>query len=349
MKSDISRQLERSGGAPRKGRNRYYNGPVSDHFDGAVFFNPQGVPPGRLRDLLRWRMSNGRQKWPQHWPSPFHGSCPETRVDGERLVVTMIGHATMLVQTAGMNFVTDPVWSNRASPFSFAGPKRVNPPGVAFGDLPRIDVVLLSHNHYDHLDLPTLKQLVARDNPLIVTPLGNDTIVKNVIPGARLVTGDWGDHLELASSVKVRFAPAHHWSARGMNDRRMALWAAFILETPGGRIYHIGDTGFHDGINFDAAGREHGPFRLAILPVGAYEPRWFMRGQHMNPQEAVLGMELCNAAFAVGHHWGTFQLTDEAIDAPRLALQQALAERGIDPARFPALRPGESVEVPSSA
>jgi L-ascorbate metabolism protein UlaG (beta-lactamase superfamily) len=294
-------------------------------------------------------MTNGRQKWPRHWPSPFHGSRPEPSVQGDRLVVTMIGHATLLVQTAGLNFVTDPVWSNRASPFSFAGPKRVNPPGVDFADLPRIDVVLLSHNHYDHLDLATLKQLVARDNPLIVTPLGNDTIVRGVIPGALIQTGDWGDRADLADGIALRFAPAHHWSARGMNDRRMALWAAFVLETPGGRIYHVGDTGFHDGINFDSAGRQHGPFRLAILPVGAYEPRWFMRGQHMNPQEAVLGMELCNAAFAVGHHWGTFQLTDEAIEAPRLALLQALSERGIDPARFPALRPGESIEVPPLA
>jgi L-ascorbate metabolism protein UlaG (beta-lactamase superfamily) len=335
---------------PRRSRkNPYYNGPRTDHFDGTIFFNPEGVPPGRLTDLLRWRISNGRQKWPRHFPSPFHGSRPEPVVEGDRMVVTMVGHATMLVQTAGLNFVTDPVWSNRASPVRFAGPKRVNPPGIAFHDLPRINAVLLSHNHYDHLDIPTLKLLAARDNPLIVTPLGNDTIVKAAIPDARVVTGDWGDAVDLPSGLRLRFAPAHHWSARGMNDRRMALWAAFVLDTPGGRIYHVGDTGFHDGINFDAAGREHGPFRLAILPVGAYEPRWFMRGQHMNPQEAVLGMELCNAAFAVGHHWGTFQLTDEAIEAPRHALHEALAGRGIDPDRFPALRPGESVEVPPLA
>jgi L-ascorbate metabolism protein UlaG (beta-lactamase superfamily) len=330
----------------RRPANPYYKGPVSDHFDGVTFFNPKGTPPGNISRLLRWRMTNSREPWPTKWPSPFHGERPEPRVEGDRLVVTMVGHATLLIQTGGVNYLTDPVWSERVSPVTFAGPRRVNPPGIAFADLPRIDVVLLSHNHYDHLDIATLSALVARDNPEIVTPLGNDTIVRAAIPKARTHAGDWGDVIAPSQSPAIRLTPAHHWSARGISDRRMALWSAFVIDTPGGPVYHVGDTGFHEGINFGEAGRNHGPFRLAILPVGAYEPRWFMRGQHMDPNEAVLGMRLCNAAFAVGHHWGTFRLTDEAIEAPRTALAEALAAHGMNLDRFPALRPGEKVEVP---
>lgn len=333
----------------RRPSNPYYQGAPSDHFDGVTFFNPQGTPPGRIAELLRWRLSNTREKWPRAWPSPWHGEKPEPRVEGDRLVVTMVGHATLLIQTGGVNYLTDPVWSERVSPVTFAGPKRVNPPGVAFADLPSINAVLLSHNHYDHLDIATLTALVRRDDPVIVTPLGNDTIVKAAIPAARTFAGDWGDTIELPGLPPIRFTPAHHWSARGIADRRMALWTAFVIDSPGGPIYHIGDTGFHGGINFEDAGRSHGPFRLAILPVGAYEPRWFMRGQHMDPHEAVMGMQLCNAAFAVGHHWGTFRLTDEAIDAPRKTLAEALAASCIEEGRFPALRPGEKVEVPPLA
>ena len=228
----------------------------------------------------------------------------------------MVGHATLLIQAAGLNILTDPVWSDRASPVSFAGPKRVNAPGIAFSDLPPVDIVLLTHNHYDHLDLDTLARLHQAHAPLVITPLGNDAIVRPAIPGMKIMAGDWGDRVQ-AGAASIHFEPCHHWSARGMTDRRMALWAAFVIETPAGRIYHVGDTGFHDGRNYRAAAGKHGGFRLAILPFGAYEPRWFMKGQHQNPSEAVEGFRLANAQWAAGHHWGTFQLTDEAIEEPR--------------------------------
>jgi L-ascorbate metabolism protein UlaG (beta-lactamase superfamily) len=326
--------------------NRYYSGPLSDHFDGTLFFNPGGKPPGAFRDLLRWQLGEERNRWPPSFPSPFPQARPEPRVDGGDMRVTMVGHATLLIQVAGLNILTDPVWSDRCSPFSFAGPRRVCPPGIDFDALPPIDLVLLSHNHYDHLDLPTLRQLEAAHAPQVVTPLGNDTIVKAAIPGMRVSAHDWGETVEFGP-LAIHLEPVHHWSARGMADRRMALWAGFVVETPAGRIYQVGDTGFHDGINYRAAADRYGGFRLAILPFGAYEPRWFMSPQHQDPAEAVEGMLLANADHVAGHHWATFQLTNEPIEAPRRELYEALDAKGITRDRFRPMRPGEVWDVPA--
>lgn len=328
--------------------NRYYSGPVSDHFDGRLFFNPDGVPPGTFADLLRWQLGDGRKKWPDQWPSPFPSAKPDARVSGSEIRVTMVGHATLLIQTAGVNILTDPLWSDRASPVQFAGPKRVVPPGIDFDDLPPIDLVLLSHNHYDHLDTATLARLKGAHDPLLITPLGNDVIVRNTVSDMRVETGDWGDVIE-THGIKVHVEPVHHWSARGTFDRRMALWAGFVIETDGGRIYHVGDTGYHDGRNYRAVAEKHGDIRLAVLPIGAYEPRWFMKGQHQNPQEAVAGFRFCGAAYAAGHHWGTVQLTNEGIEEPRDALHVALDEQGVDRERFRPMLPGEVWDVPQTA
>ncbi|MEM0899997.1 MAG: MBL fold metallo-hydrolase, partial [Pseudomonadota bacterium] len=232
------------------GANPYYTGPVSAHFDGRNFFNPGGVPPGSFGDLLRWQLGGGRTAWPDKYPSPFPPAIPSRRVVGDELRVTMVGHATMLVQTAGLNILTDPVWSDRVSPVSFAGPRRYNEPGIVFEELPPIDVVLISHNHYDHLDISTIRRLVVEHDPLIIAPLGNDTIIQEDVGTARVSVGDWGDATRINEAVRVHIEPCHHWSARGSADRRMALWAAFVIETPAGKIYHIGDTGYHDGINY---------------------------------------------------------------------------------------------------
>jgi L-ascorbate metabolism protein UlaG (beta-lactamase superfamily) len=330
-----------------KRHNPYYQGPVSDHFDGTHFFNPDGIEPLGFRDLMRWQFGGGRARWPKSVPSPFAPAKPDLRVNGGDLRVTMVGHATLLVQVAGLNILTDPVWSERASPFSFAGPKRAVAPGIAFDDLPPIDLVLVSHNHYDHLDVATLKCLQAKHRPHVVTPLGNDTIIRRAVSDIQVTAMDWGERISLAG-IAIDAEPVHHWSARGTSDRRMALWAAFVLSTPAGKIYHVGDTGFHGGLNYEAARQKHGTFRLAILPFGAYEPRWFMQGQHQNPAEAVMGMQLANAAYVAGHHFATFQLTDEAIDAPLKALEAAIVEHGIRPERFRPLRAGEVFDVPAT-
>jgi L-ascorbate metabolism protein UlaG (beta-lactamase superfamily) len=324
--------------------NRYYTGPVSDHFDGKVFFNPGGTPPASFTDLLRWQFGGGKVAWPDTFESPYPPAKPEARVDDLR--VTMVGHATMLLQAAGVNMLFDPVWSDRASPVSFAGPKRINAPGIAFEDLPRIDIVLVSHNHYDHLDVATLARLKADHDPLVVTPLGNDTIIRRAVPDMRTVARDWGETAEFGP-LTFHFEPVHHWSARGAGDRRMALWAGFVIDSPAGRIYHVGDTGFFGGRNYDAVREKHGAIRLAILPFGAFEPRWFMEPQHQNPEEAVEGMERCGAAFVAGHHWATFRLTDEGIEEPRNRLYAALDARGIARKRFRPMLPGEVWDVPA--
>ncbi len=330
--------------------NRYHSGPPSHNFDGHAFFNPGGTAPRGFADLMRWQFSraeeNRRHRWPARFPSPFPPNVPERRLAGQALRVTMVGHATLLIQAGERNILTDPVWSERVSPLAFAGPARVNAPGIRFEDLPPIDTVLLTHNHYDHMDVATLARLKAEHDPLVVTPLGNQTILERAIPGVRCVTGNWGEAVR-HGGLTIHFEPAHHWSARGMGDRSHALWAAFMIETAAGLIYHVGDTGFHGGRHYREVRARHGAPRLAILPFGAYEPRWFMADVHQNPAEAVEGFALLGAAHAAGHHWATFQLTNEAVTAPRDALHAALDVAGIDRTRFRPMLPGETFDVPA--
>ena len=230
--------------------------------------------------------------------------------------LSFVGHASWLIQTAGLNILVDPVWSMRASPFSFAGPKRHNDPGIAFDTLPKIDIVLVSHGHYDHLDIATLSRLAAKFSPRVITPLGNDITMRDADAAIKAEAFDWKDRVELGNGVAVTLVPTRHWSARGLFDRNKALWASFVLETPAGKLYIVCDSGYGDGKHFRRVAEAHGPLRLAILPIGAYEPRWFMRDQHMNPSDAVKALADCGAQQALAHHHGTFQLTDEAIDAP---------------------------------
>lgn len=328
----------------RSASARYYDGPTSDHFDGTRFFDPHSSPPKSVATLLRWYSGRQKAEWPDRVPNPY-SDRPPVRVDGPEWRISYVGHATLLLQTAGLNILIDPVWSERASPVRFAGPKRVNDPGIAFDALPPIDVVLVSHCHYDHLDVETLSRLAAAHKARIVTPLGNDTIMTDHDPAIRAEAHDWHDRVELAKDVAVTLVPTRHWSARGLTDRNKALWSSFVVETPAGRIYHVADSGYGDGHHFRAARDRYGPFRLAILPIGAYEPRWFMGDQHMNPAESVRAFQTCGAEFALGHHYGTFQLTDEPFDAPERALVAARVDAGIEPEQFRLLKPGQVWDV----
>jgi L-ascorbate metabolism protein UlaG (beta-lactamase superfamily) len=328
--------------------SRYYSGPVSDHFNGERFFDPHGAPPRGRRELNRWLVDRywrgTRAKWPAWVPSP-HSDRPPPRVEGAAWRVSYVGHASFLVQTAGLNILLDPVWSMRASPFRHVGPKRVNDPGIAFADLPPIDVVLVSHAHYDHLDTATLSRLAAAHHPQVITPLGNDAIMRAHDKAIAAEAYDWHDRVEIGRDVAVTLVPTRHWSARNLSDRNMSLWASFVIEVPAGRIYFVGDSSYGEGGHFRDARQRYGPFQLALLPIGAYEPRWFMADQHMNPAEAVQAFIDCGAKRALGHHYGTFQLTDEAIDAPLVALAEALQTTNMPAERFAALRPGQYLEI----
>ncbi|MEO5492911.1 MAG: MBL fold metallo-hydrolase [Sphingomonas sp.] len=318
-------------------KNRYYAGPPSDHFDGVRFFNHGQPSTDRtFGDILRWRFGERRAPWPG--TVPVTASMPEARVD--QLRVSMVGHATLLIQVAGVNLLTDPMWSDRASPLAFAGPKRVTRPGIAFEDLPPIDAVLLSHNHYDHMDLTTLRRLHDRHRSSMIMPLGNDAIVRRPIVDARIEVGDWGDRIHVSDKVATTLTRANHWSSRGVRDRRMALWAGHYLDTPAGGVWFAGDTGYGDGAIFREVRELYGAPKLALIPIGAYEPRSFMTSQHVNPAEAVDIMHDVGAEHAPGIHWGTFQLTDEPRDAPALGLSTALSAAGEPAGRFVAAEPG---------
>jgi L-ascorbate metabolism protein UlaG (beta-lactamase superfamily) len=297
---------------------------------------------------LRWFVDRHwrapKSKWPVWAPSSY-ADRPPVRLQGSAWRISYVGHASLLIQTAARNVLLDPVWSMRASPFRFVGPKRVNDPGIAFANLPPIDVVLVSHGHYDHLDLRTLSQIAAVHGARVITPLGNDTIMRNYDPAIAAEAYDWGNRVNIGGGITVTLVPAQHWSARNLSDRNMALWASFVIETPSGRIYFVADSGYGDGRYFRSARECYGPFRLAILPIGAYEPQWFMRDHHMNPGESVQALIDCGAEFGLAHHYGTFQLTDEPIDAPFVTLTDALKEVGISSERFRALRPGQVWEL----
>lgn len=318
----------------------YYDGPPSDHFDGERFFNPGKRSDKGFLDFLHWQLTADRGPWPEAVPR-LHRAVPPSRVDGGALRVTFVGHATVLLQTRGLNILTDPVWSARASPVSWAGPERVHEPGIAFEALPPIDAVVVSHNHYDHLDLDTLERLWRRDRPRIVVPLGNDAIIEDRDPDMAVRALDWGERVALSDAVGVALAPLQHWSARGLFDRNEALWGAFVLTTPDGAVYFAGDTGYGEGRHFRRARQRYGSIRLALLPIGAYEPRWFMRYQHMNPDEAVRAHGDLDAERSLAIHFGTFRLADNGYAEPLRDLRAARRSRGVAPTVFRTLRPGE--------
>ena len=325
--------------------NRYYRGPLSDHFDGVRFFNPGQPSTDRsLVDLARWRFGGSRSPW---GPAPGGRCVPAAAVGG--LAVTLVGHASLLLQIGGRTLLIDPVWAERASPVQWAGPRRVNAPGIAFADLPPIDAVLITHDHYDHLDTAALRRLWRRGRPRVVAPLGNDAVIGRDAPEIVVETLDWGQSAALGDGVTAWLHPAHHWSARGIGDRRMALWGGFVITSAAGRVYVAGDTAYGDGGIFRDVRSRYGAPDVAILPIGAYEPRWFMKDQHVDPAEAVQVMLDCGARQALGVHWGTFQLTDEPRLAPAEALAAALRRRGLGPASFVAMRPGDSWSMTAAA
>jgi L-ascorbate metabolism protein UlaG (beta-lactamase superfamily) len=334
--SDVFRSLD---GGPG------YNGPPSDHFDGHRFFNP-GAKAGRtFGDFLRWQRTRQRQRWPQWVQNRAQPALPADLARGQ-IALTFINHITFLLQFRGLNVLTDPVYSQRASPFRELGPRRVRDPGLAFKNLPPIHLVLVTHNHYDHLDIETLLRLEEAHSPRFVTSLGNRAFLQQF--GIRAVDElDWWQSVEVAAGAgsdsrpaNITLTPAQHWSSRRPRNRNRTLWGGFVIGAGDRQVYFAGDTGY--GPHFHDVRERFGRVDVALLPIGAYEPRWFMREQHMNPEDAVRAHLDLDAKISVGTHFGCFQLTDEGIDDPPLELAAARERHGVAPGAFQILETGET-------
>ncbi len=329
----------------------YYRGPAGEHFNGERFLNPdndddtqQMQPAGGGRAGFFWRYltsSDGRPAWPTSVAvAPI---APPTRVEGSRMVVTWVGHASVLIQTQGLNILTDPVWADKAGPLG-TGPRRVAEPGIAFDTLPKIDLVLVSHNHYDHLDKATLQRLWQRDRPRIVTSLGNDSVIAQT--GAVSTALDWGQSVAVKPGISVTVTRNHHWGSRWFTDRNRALWSSFVVRLPGGNVFFAGDTGMGDG-KWPAEAAALGPIRLALIPIGAFRfvPGQMESGSHVGPVDAVEIYRRLGAAHAIPIHWGTFRLSFEGYDTPPRLLAAALRCTG--QTGFAPVAIGRPTEIPA--
>jgi L-ascorbate metabolism protein UlaG (beta-lactamase superfamily) len=321
-------------GAPR------YDGPRTAHFDGDAFHNDPRVPQPGAGDVLRWMVSTPNEAIGWAEAPPVVPAAPPARVDSG-IRVTFVNHATVLVQMDGVAVLTDPVWSERVGPVSFAGPSRAAEPGVRFEDLPVIDAVLISHSHYDHCDVPTLEALEARFGMPIFAGLGSAGMLAEhgVATGKDL---DWWQSAAIGEG-RVTMTPARHGSQRGLGDRDAVLWGGFVLEGRSGSVFFAGDTAFAP--HFAEIRRRLGAPTVALLPIGAYEPRWFMQNIHMSPADAVRAHVVLGARQSIGIHWGTFDLSDEGRFQPAGDLTMALRGAGVAERRFLAARNGQSFVV----
>ncbi|WP_042280530.1 MBL fold metallo-hydrolase [Candidatus Protochlamydia sp. R18] len=313
----------------------------SNHFDGNYYFNPFNFSTHSFWQVLKWMITRKPVKWPESVSVNQQKKLKE-RVSSDELEVTYVTHSTVLIQIDGKNILTDPIWSERASPFSYIGPKRVSLPGIQFKDLPPIDFVLISHNHYDHMDMPTLQKLQVDYSPVFYVPMGNQKFLRS--KGLKKVLEmDWWDEVSLYSSNQLIFVPAQHFSARGLFDRNRTLWGGFMIKTSNQSVYFAGDSGY--GPHFKAIRSRLGAPTLACLPIGAYEPRWIMQSIHLSPAEALQAHLDLNAKQSLAIHFGTFQLTDEGIKEPVKILRQEMQTKQIPFEQFWVLNPGECKQI----
>lgn len=313
-----------------------YRGPVSDHFDGSRFINPGGVKAKGTREVLKWMMNRKRVPWREINGESF-GKHPLAHFKGG-VRITFVNHSTFLIQVDGVNILTDPVWSKRVSPFNWIGPKRMSPPGIRFEDLPRIDLVLLTHNHYDHLDITTMRMVFGAHHPVIVVPLGVRKFLDQHYVGGALEL-DWWQKVNVRD-ISVEAVPAQHFSGRGMLDRDATLWCGYVLKTGEGNIYLAGDTGYNARM-FKEIAATSGPFKISLLPIGAYKPEWFMSPIHVSPEDAVRMHLDVGSAVSVAMHYGTFPLADEGREEPVEDLHRAIKKYGLTDDDFIVLEPGE--------
>ena len=325
----------------------YYKGPKSDHFDGKKFFNPEFNDPIKKNFMsyykakAKYESENGKSKWVDNLieVKTFN---PKPQIQ-DKISITFVGHSTFLLQFSNLNILTDPIWSNRASPVPFLGPKRAKKPGINFDDLPKIDVVLISHSHYDHLDLPTLKNLNKKFAPKFYVGLGIchffNKIKKLNFDCTEL---DWGQNTIFNENLAINFEPARHWSKRMFFGSNATLWGAFVLQTKLGNIYFAGDTGYGD--HFKKAKEKYQNFELAMLPIGAYKPEDFMIRHHISPLQAVMAHKELNAKKSIAMHFETFQLASDNFKDPANELKKQLKEQNIEK-DFLLLEVGENLEI----
>jgi L-ascorbate metabolism protein UlaG (beta-lactamase superfamily) len=329
---------------------------VSDHFDGSLYFNParpeqpSPLPTGEQKRsrywwILRWMFGDA---WPEVRDSS-PGPAPVASVPKGALVVTPVGHGTFLIQMDGLNILTDPIWSERCSPISWAGPRRHREPGIRFEDLPPIDVILVSHNHYDHLDLPTLERLAEKGTPRSITPLGNRGLIRE--SGIPLVDElDWWESIRLSADVTVTLVPAQHFSARTLWNRNKALWGGFVVSGPAGNVFYSGDTGY--GPHFREIARRFSPIRMALLPISPYRPRQskdapasYYSIVHMGPADAVQAHLDLGARVSVAFHFQVFQLGTDGFDDAVNELAAAVKDHDLPPDSFIAPTLGQAIEI----
>jgi len=315
------------------------------HMPDGTFVNTDGEAISKsFTDLLRWR-------WSRTEPSPKHFDVihpdPDVIAKPGTTQITWLGHSAFLLQVKGKNILTDPHFSKRASPLSFAGPKRIVAPPLNIDELPHIHVVVISHNHYDHLDEESLTELYERQKnapPLFLVPLGlKDELLSYDI--TNVVEMDWWESHE-DDGIRLTALPVKHWSQRTFFDRNKSLWAGWLVDIEDFRFFHTGDSGYSD--DFRRIGEDYPGIDLATIPIGAYDPRWFMKDAHMSPQEAVQTFIDLKAEKAIGMHWGTFILTDEEMDEPPLRLAEALKDKGIEASNFSVMGHGEIIQISRS-
>lgn len=310
--------------------------PVTEHYDGKRFYNQDKTIGAKgFKDLLKWWLMTTKDEWPDKIRPPAQVIKPQPQVSDGALL-TFVSHATYLLQYKGLNILTDPVWANRASPLSFAGPKRAQEPGIHFDDLPKIDIVFISHNHYDHMDSETINKLSEKWDPLFVVPLANKEKIES-FGAKKIIELDWWQEHKINESFSIILTPAQHWSSRTPFDRFEAFWGGAYFRGPDLSVFFAGDTGYSK--HFTEIKKKLGAPRLAILPIGAYEPRWFMKDMHMNPEDAVLAHLDLEAQESLGMHFGTFQLTNEGIDTPVQDLELARIKHKVQ--NFFYLLPGQ--------
>jgi L-ascorbate metabolism protein UlaG (beta-lactamase superfamily) len=279
-----------------------------EYFEGGRFRNLADVPSKTPLGYVWMRMNTTAEVWPEN--VPLQKKIVRPKDASKQLRVHYINHSTFLIQTQGLNILTDPIFADRASPLSWAGPKRVIRPGLEIDELPKIDVVLISHDHYDHLDLASLRELIQRDQPKVLVGLG----VKKHIETGQVIELKWWQE-ESVSKVKFVFVPAQHSSGRGLFDQKSTLWGSFVIETSSETLFFAGDTGYAD--HFSKIRQKFGDIDLSLLPIGAYAPRSFMKTNHMDPKEATKAHADLGSKMSLGMHWGTFQLTNEGRQRPK--------------------------------